>query len=588
MVMRYRLVAAIGVAVIAFVAAWTAMLRGVAFWDTGELQVVGPVMGTAHPTGFPTYVLLGWLASALLQPFGEPAFRMNLFSGICLAVAAGVTVDLVRALTGRLALAIAAGLGLALTPIAWTIATHAEAHTLHVALVAILLWLLVAWEARVRAPIAVPAAAAPLRTDRPRDRGDRFLLAAAIVFGLAAGNHSLTLLLAIPVGLYVLAVDPDIWRRGRLVFACVAALAITLVLVYLELPLRAGPFRAPLVYGTPNTLDGFRYIVLAEQFQGSLSDPFGSLGDKFGQLLQRAVDAFGILAPLIPIAFLVTAVRRPRYALLTGTAVAITCFFNASYVNADISRYYVGPALMAWTWLAILGAAVVDVLTTGRLDAAVDERVGQDAAGEPGVAERTGVEPAVAGSESELAAERARRADLRLRGGVIAILIGLVLLVPTLAAVPDRYAALDMSRRQDAAQWLDRALDAMDPNAVVVSWWSYSTPLWYAQCVEGRRTDIAIVDDRTRLDENLGGLTDVIDANLGKRPVYVIRVDPREVQALAARYQLQFIDGVDASGLTKVVGLKPGQVSNGGAVYPSGRGCAKPQPAAAGSANRAD
>ena len=47
---------------------------------------------------------------------------------------------------------------------------------------------------------------------------------------------------------------------------------------------------------------------------------------------------------------------------------------------------------------------------------------------------------------------------------------------------------------------------------MIVSWWSYSTPLWYAQHVEGRRPDIDIVDDRTRLDENLGGLADVIDA----------------------------------------------------------------------------
>ena len=61
-----------------------ALLPGVAFWDTGEFQTVGPVMGTAHPTGFPTYVLLGWLASVVLQPFGEPAFRMNLLSAICL------------------------------------------------------------------------------------------------------------------------------------------------------------------------------------------------------------------------------------------------------------------------------------------------------------------------------------------------------------------------------------------------------------------------------------------------------------------------------------------------------------------------
>ena len=47
---------------------------------------------------------------------------------------------------------------------------------------------------------------------------------------------------------------------------------------------------------------------------------------------------------------------------MTGTAVAITCFFAASYINADISRYYLGPALMAWTWLAILAAAAVELL----------------------------------------------------------------------------------------------------------------------------------------------------------------------------------------------------------------------------------
>ncbi len=88
-----------------------------------------------------------------------------------------------------------------------------------------------------------------------------------------------------------------------------------------------------------------------------------------------------------------------------------------------------------------------------------------------------------------------------------------------------------MSRDRLAAIWTDHALDVMEPDALIVSWWSYSTPLWYAQRVEGRRPDIAIVDDRTRLDESLGDLTDVIDANLGKRPVFVIRSDPRRDRA---------------------------------------------------------
>src|SRR4029077_7582778 len=118
-----RLVPALLVALLALGAGVAAMLPGVQFWDTGELQAVGPLMGTAHPTGFPTYVLLGWLASVVLQPFGEPAFRMNLFSAICLAVATGLTVDLVRALTGRVVIGLAAGIAMALTPIAWAVGT---------------------------------------------------------------------------------------------------------------------------------------------------------------------------------------------------------------------------------------------------------------------------------------------------------------------------------------------------------------------------------------------------------------------------------------------------------------------------------
>ena len=73
---------------------------------------------------------------------------------------------------------------------------------------------------------------------------------------------------------------------------------------------------------------------------------------------------------------------------------------------------------------------------------------------------------------------------------------------------------------------------------MIVSWWSYSTPLWYAQLIEGRRPDIFIVDDRTRLDQNLGDLTTVIDGNLGKRPVYVIRIDQNEMALLQSRYNL--------------------------------------------------
>ena len=79
----------------------------------------------------------------------------------------------------------------------------------------------------------------------------------------------------------------------------------------------------------------------------------------------------------------------------------------------------------------------------------------------------------------------------------------------------------------------------MEQDAVVISWWSYSTPMWYGQHVEGRRPDIRIVDDRTRLDEDLGEVADVIEANLDTRPVYLMRVNESQVQELADRYTIE-------------------------------------------------
>ena len=518
------LLAPLGVGLVALIAARSAMLPGLAFWDTGEFQAVAPLLGTAHPTGYPTYVILGWIANAVLAPFGEPAFRMNLFAGLSVAVAAAVTTDLARTLTRSTPLGMLAGLGLALTPEVWAIGTRAEAHALHLAFVAILLRLLVGWEeAHGREARGGELGAGPAASGgRP---ADRWLVAATVVFALSVGNHSLTLLLALPIGLYVLAVQPGILRRPRLILTCLAVLVGTLVAVFLELPLRAGPFRAPLVYGRPETWDGFWYIVLAQQFQGSLLDPFGDLAAKTAMLATRAVAQFGILAALIPAGLVTAAIIRPRYALLTGSAVALTLFFNASYVNADIGRYDLGPILIAWTWIAILGRALIDaVLGPAGVDPLHDTL-------EPS-SRRRGLGPATA----------------------LATLALVVLLVPTALAVPTRHAAVDAREETEAQQWVDQALAAMAPDAVVVSWWSYSTPLWYAQRVEGRRPDIRIVDDRTRLDEDLGDYDDVIDANLPTHPVYVIRDDPREIEAIGQRYRIAPVLGPTARYLVRVLG----------------------------------
>jgi len=170
------------------------------------------------------------------------------------------------------------------------------------------------------------------------------------------------------------------------------------------------------------------------------------------------------------------------------------------------------PALIAWTWLAILAEGVARMASGG-----------MDQEG------RRPVQP------------------------VVALVLAVVLLVPTAIELDGRYQAVDRSHDDTAARWLDMALSSMDPNAVVVSWWSYSTPLWYAQLIEGRRPDISIIDDRTRLDQNLGDIYDVIDRNLPTRPVYVIRVEPSEIAGIAERYETQPLGGFDPSMLARVI-----------------------------------
>jgi hypothetical protein len=56
--------------------------------DGGELITAAVTLGVPHPPGYPTYVLLGKLISYL--PIGPIAYRFNLFSALCTALAAAV------------------------------------------------------------------------------------------------------------------------------------------------------------------------------------------------------------------------------------------------------------------------------------------------------------------------------------------------------------------------------------------------------------------------------------------------------------------------------------------------------------------
>ncbi|HEY5473112.1 MAG TPA: DUF2723 domain-containing protein [Candidatus Limnocylindrales bacterium] len=533
---------------------------GISSWDTAEFQTVGPVLGTAHPTGYPAYVILGWLASIVLQPFGDPAFRMNLLQAVLAALAVAGTVALVQLLTGRRLIALAVGLVLACTQLFWRLSTHADPHMFHVALVAILFAVLVVWDQRRRSA----------NPDTVK-RADRWLVAAAVIFGVAVANHSLALLLPPAIGLYVLACDPRIIFRWRTIVACLAALAFTITVLFLELPIRAA-MHAPLVYGHPDTLSGFQYVVLAEQFRGSLSDPLGDLGTKMGHVMDLMTGWTGPLAVLAAVGLCTSLIRRPRYVLLSGLSLAASCVFAASYANADIERYYLVPLLVVLTWAA-LGAADVITLAAWSVNEVRERFLGvSTAAGATAdpTAEATADEPATA---SDAPSKVRPRGDgwtpwLVLAGEFV---VAAALVFPVVGIVPQRQGlesalnpgGVSEANKNGDSVWLRAVLAPADQgglpkNSVIVSWWSTSTTLWYGQKVLGMRPDIYIVDDRTRLDDNLGEVQDVFNKFLGNRPVFTIRLSGGVdgMDALNTEFDIESYSLGDGSTISHVVGRK--------------------------------
>lgn len=78
------------------------------------------------------------------------------------------------------------------------------------------------------------------------------------------------------------------------------------------------------------------------------------------------------------------------------------------------------------------------------------------------------------------------------------------------------------------------------------------------QKVEGLRPDVFVVDDRTRPDQNLGSVEDVIRMYLGKRPVFVDRLDGGSdgMAALSKLFEMQDFTLPNGSTIKQVTNAK--------------------------------
>ncbi|MEJ2086483.1 MAG: DUF2723 domain-containing protein, partial [Acidobacteriota bacterium] len=174
--------------------------------DSAKFQYIGEILGVPHPPGYPQYVVLNFLWTRIPLPLSL-ATRVNLLSAFLSLVAAGFLYSSVWRLTRSVVAALFATWSVMLTRSIWAFSTEAEVYALHLAYCTALLWAVV----RLR-----------------QERRLRWLITAAVLFGLSLGNHP-TSVLFLP-GLALLALTPGAraWGRRKLVFLAVLALGIGL------------------------------------------------------------------------------------------------------------------------------------------------------------------------------------------------------------------------------------------------------------------------------------------------------------------------------------------------------------------------
>lgn len=100
-------------------AVYASMLpAGVSVGDAAEAQTVPYILGIPHPTGFPAYVLAGWVFSHAIR-FGSVAWRMNLFAATCTALSAAGVFLLAVTIGSNAAAALLAALTFAFGALVW-------------------------------------------------------------------------------------------------------------------------------------------------------------------------------------------------------------------------------------------------------------------------------------------------------------------------------------------------------------------------------------------------------------------------------------------------------------------------------------
>jgi hypothetical protein len=470
--------------------------------DSGDLATAVAVGGVPHPPGYPTYLILGEVFKLL--PFGDVAYRLNLLSASCAALAvalvalvihhtlmtaestaapaldqAWVSEDTNRAHSRTWLCAASASLMLAFSSTFWSQAVITEVYALNALLVATLLY-------------------GALRVQPANERWLVPVLAGLL--GLSLGNHPSSLLL-LPMLIWKIGAR---WR-WQLVVAASLAFCVGLC-VYAIIPIRAAT-SAPINWGVATTFPSFWWLVSAQPYQQLfLALPWKFVPVRIAaelRLLGEAFVGWGFLLGLIGLRSL----RLHNRPLAYGSLISLLLIsgYAIGYDTTD-SYLYLMPALLVFAvWVGWgfnhLGRSVQRFVPSRR-------------------------------------------------SSRYAIVAGVML--PPLLSLALNLPHQNISQDNEALAYAQQSLNLVAPDAVIVTQTDTETfALWYARYGLDMRSDTAVVSSnllpyawyrdtlrRTHphlhLNDQAGqpltSLSSLIEMNAFDSPLYLGTAQPSEVE----------------------------------------------------------
>lgn len=475
--------------------------------DSAEFQFACYLGGIAHPTGYPLYLMLGWLWSHLL-PLGDVAYRINLLCALFSAIAVGLmyrlSLQVLRVTFDDLpspllrAAAVVATLTLAFSRTFWSQALRAEVYALNSLFVVATLSLLLRWA-------------------RPQSRSRATLYLAALVYGLSLTHHR-TMILFLPacvvfVWLTDRSVLTDLRSLGRLL-----ALVLVPQLLYLYIPWRApatpylhvylGPGRQLELY--ENTVQGFLGFVMGSMFRGELGYQ-ASLLERLAMAWDFLVRQFGLAGIVLGVLGVVR-LGMPRRGAGTRHAVSlqhrVLLLLGLSYLGVVTFClfYFIGDIHALFTPSYVIFAIFIGLGMAWIMQGLVilGQRLGS---------------------------------SLRSRRFRDCVLVLLFALLPVSLLV-NNYHRVDKTGDYRARQMWDEILAQPIPQgAILVSNdRNEITPLLYLQQVEGLRPDLVGLFPLILPGEGYSNTVRVIDSVIDvERPIYLIK----EMPGLEIKYRLE-------------------------------------------------